>query len=1672
MAYKFEKTTLPFDTNKNNELISKAEDMDTQDILQYSLINKFPLALVIDNGGNNLIHLTINNPKKIKSEFNKLNFIKFLIQNDVNPDQPNKDNQTPLHLACQFQYLSIVQLLVGSNVNPNYKDNNGLTPLHYLYTGNIRLFQEKEIKEFIVPNKSKEIILNREDLLLLKKKIWEILQENKYSYFFDSLKNTIDNNITNNPNFKKELNKFKFELATLSNSTNNNLINDKYKNWKSALYDINEKYWNKFPNDEDITLHDMETNSLTIDSITGIIRNADVKKQIKYKIKETTNESIQNISNFNFTQYDNTKMLYDIINIFIKEIIKDNKIISSHFVNNSLIAAGKLPLNNPPDNYVLQDKSVIDLIINNYENDKHPNAIDLADNIIDYNNLSFIGGSRLISIDDNNYANILVTLNNFNSINKKVVFILMCFFQGAFINNNPLLLQIINEINNLDDSNYSLIFNNLSLIAIPPIPPPLYVRYINNCANFYEIIFFENDIKIKQNLYSSYIKFCTSLSSSNINAGINKILIKFFSIFIHNPYSWEKTFIQVFKYDNFIACINTYPNHLNGIAVWTGCLLDNKNNFTVPFNPDINTYLNNNNIDKEIINIMNNIINNNDLQNTANKIIEYYDNLNDKCPKLYLMDLVHYVLNPDNMESFKTNPNFNGITEDPIPFIQNILKNDLFSNEIKNDLIFNCINKQLPPSMSSYIYILMDDLYNVNDYINGVNNFKNNFLYSKYVESYNLGLLFYGCISDFSVNIQNTNYFSIYLDNIKPIGESNKNVTFIFNPNVDQDPNNFNNNIQTPLPFNYFINRTNYNMYDKNIYFKCQPGMYRPSSLFLYKEYLKLLISKFNILLDELLNKNKINYTKILKTLLTDKQKVSDMFNVLFVLTKLIIDKQNNIIKLDTSISNNTNFNFNLFIKKLNDINAYIFLYYYLYKPDKIMTLPEFLYYKLNTDNYKLYDKIGDHFVNSEMVGGSYKKLLDQFYVNTIETVNNDFIFDKTTTLPPSIEDNLTLFYQLNKKKFIVDILKNIVNEEILALIETNFKPKLMINEVDKYNFIYFNVAKLIEEIIKNYAEHVSKSIIDNKIISHIPTLNLIDPQLNITQKPFEISIILKNTINTINNIYEQLNESNKEILHNFYNIADPNISDNNKGLYIIYPNEYTNTNLLLQKYCITFNNDILEELLNKGALPFLLDNNNFSCIHNAVKSFNYNSIKFLTDKIKFDEYDFIKNELINHKNKMISNTYIDTFNNFIKTQYEEIKLLILSNDANGNNILFNLHNSFKICFYIMNEYITDNLWKFTDNYLVNDFKSIASILDINKNNIHENYLNLVCLNNYTLFSNDDITLIKKDFIEIFNDNYKELIKQKNNLKTQINNLKELGLPYNNIKDKITKIDSQVNNIVNKIKSIEGITSTDYTDPNIGPKDKIINTYDKLTNKGYGVYSKMWDHLLNNEELLSKSFNLSLIKVLMLQNNLNSNIVLSYLNHSESLASNYFENPKYINSKINKNLTFIYDLLIHLTKTTICFGIEIVTRKVLFNHLINVYFNYSLDDINGIINRLFNDNFRVDNNGSFIDILYNEFPEIIVKNSINIFSSLDEKTNFEPISVNEMLQNLFRLLNNSRGIVVLDDIIMNNLNKNIANYFDLFTSRVIKNWFVICENTLKFVINHQRISNTLQQFNQ
>ena len=57
-------------------------------------------------------------------------------------------------------------------------------------------------------------------------------------------------------------------------------------------------------------------------------------------------------------------------------------------------------------------------------------------------------------------------------------------------------------------------------------------------------------------------------------------------------------------------------------------------------------------------------------------------------------------------------------------------------------------------------------------------------------------------------------------------------------------------------------------------------------------------------------------------------------------------------------------------------------------------------------------------------------------------------------------------------------------------------------------------------------------------------------------------------------------------------------------------------------------------------------------------------------DKIYFQDNKFIDKELNNHYNKMFCENYIKTFENFTSSQFEEIKLLILSDETYGNNLL------------------------------------------------------------------------------------------------------------------------------------------------------------------------------------------------------------------------------------------------------------------------------------------------------------------------------------------------------------------------------------------------------------------
>jgi hypothetical protein len=70
------------------ELFNLISNMNSESIKQFSLVNKISLN-VKDPEYNNLIHKVLLDDNK-KSEYQRLNMIKFLVNENINPDEPMK----------------------------------------------------------------------------------------------------------------------------------------------------------------------------------------------------------------------------------------------------------------------------------------------------------------------------------------------------------------------------------------------------------------------------------------------------------------------------------------------------------------------------------------------------------------------------------------------------------------------------------------------------------------------------------------------------------------------------------------------------------------------------------------------------------------------------------------------------------------------------------------------------------------------------------------------------------------------------------------------------------------------------------------------------------------------------------------------------------------------------------------------------------------------------------------------------------------------------------------------------------------------------------------------------------------------------------------------------------------------------------------------------------------------------------------------------------------------------------------------------------------------------------------------------------------------------------------------------------------------------------------------
>jgi hypothetical protein len=1722
MAFRYDKpykTNILIDQQKIQELFNIIYQMDSQELMQYSLVNKIPLNLTLPNSGNNLIHEVLLNNDSLKSEFNKLNIIKFLVQNDVNPDEPNNNNQTPIHIACQKQYKNIVEYLIKEcEVDINYKDDNGYTSLYYLLVGEIKLYEKKEISDLITFQR-KDNIDKKDHIIEIKKKIYKKI---KNEPFLESLKKSIHDSYESN----LEIQKIRFDMNTkisklLSSTDKSNLVNQNKELVnieKNEIKQIIDTLWGKFSNTIRLELGEKTDDSLFFNSENiSILQNINIKKEIKKKIKDNMLEFKQNFDSF----IDNNISDYE---FDTNDIISN---IYTVFANNSNnIKINHIHINNT-DYYYVPDKDndyyIYDPYIDFNDNDTFtninqvhisPNAYDFADNIIDLESMEFYGGSRNLNFYDSTARVLYAGLFDINT--DKNLFEYELDVELKFIKLFIYLLDIDNidnykNLNNEDLNNY---------LKILPYPKDQ-ARY-NYVITYYNKLF--NPIYYRE-IYCEFLKIHTD-PNNNLNLDLEIDKITFFSCLFNK----HCTFDNYIAYYTFYSCYNNFRGLLN---------IDENNNirflkvifinFIDPFNTITIVDAQTDNFTKltdkgkqlqQNINNVFNYIENGDIEKLINELYKLDNENKIYVPNITICDFIYMVKNKKDLNFFffdkyydNTINNYDDIIQEiesryAAQYQQNFDIIDFDDYKLIMKIIFNCI----PPSFQNFLYCLIDC--DIND-----NNLKSIY-YNKFIEAFHLKLIFRGMIPIFSLPEKDiNNNFELEYE-FQSNNRNNKRKIIIYDYNYQlnqQNPSNYQNvalnlpqnpsKTPLPLPFNYFnITQPLINI-DKNNYLYIK-NQYRPPTV---ASFIHLQIShtqKILNILNEIIKKNGYSYYALFYSIENGRLKdISKYYFYFYYIIYILSNIQNNLItkiEMLSSISL-TRFDMELFNKKLNSINANIFLYFYLSSSKNKLRIPKFSYFNVDFNKSYLFNNINNKIIYPEKISLarlSLKRKTDSINNKKASLGNNkpehfisylqNILLDesiinkmnyyqyKSDQLPPSLISELSNFFEYNKielfkKIFVTRSLYKSILDNIGNLLD-NLKISNMQNKESQKMFYLF---KLVEEIIKDHAELYKEQILNTTLSDN--QLFDIGEFRNISIE----TILEKTNVNFIKNI---------DIYKNLYFFK--NKDKNEECKFIIYPNEYNNTNVLKLMYCLKINQDILKLLLDNDCDCYLIDNDNNSIISPLEKTFHYESIITIkNNKIDLNNFELPKNPVDqlkkisnNHINKLINGSnYINYIKYFTGSQYNEIKEILLSNNKFGYNIINYLDTSFKTLFYIVNEYLTDNLYCFDNDFNSNDLIDIYKITTNDKQNITKHFLIDIINKNKSIHKIpiDNKTIILKDYLNQLqaqqskNDNIimkinKEILEKKkmftsskHNHNTQLiidlkhmeTKNKELNTLSLNIKSNLTTLYFEFKHNLSK-----------YTEPN-----KLIDYYkDITTHETYGVYLECWEYLFTND--LSKSWNLDLIKILLREKTLlDSKSTLNIIEYEtitkfykkvSSLGFTYFEESKFTDS--NEVHKFVFDLIEHLTATYICFNIEMILRNLLVKYYTDLSTDENFIEINKKINYLLVDCKNIIADKSFIDILYTDIPKDLVKNSIDIFHNLEDKQTFESRSIKEILNELFNLLTVGENInIPANSYFMQILNNELSDYFDLFIQKLINNWLVVIQNIFKFTINQYRISKSI-----
>ena len=816
--------------------------------------------------------------------------------------------------------------------------------------------------------------------------------------------------------------------------------------------------------------------------------------------------------------------------------------------------------------------------------------------------------------------------------------------------------------------------------------------------------------------------------------------------------------------------------------------------------------------------------------------------------------------------------------------------------------------------------------------------------------------------------------------------------------------------------------------------------------------------------------------------------------------------------------------------KNINLINANFYLYYYVFSPNKLLKLNKFNYYQipiLSPNKYLFYngasaiinDSIYNFVEKEETIDirlktnidndisnlntgfvtqfsiGNYSSLYEEYKENNFNTImsvkNENFIIAKTDKLPPSLFENLDQFYKICLIEIVrtiiteIDTKKTSTTKDIYEKLQTFIKSTgFSINDYDLSS--YHIVCKIAQEIIREqfnlFIYNEVHDIFLNNIIK-TPKITTGIPPSSITPiiTKKEISINLDKTDIEFTKIKDV-----KEV-KNLYNLlVQPVKSD----IFILYSNDFTNLTKLKIKSGININTKIIELLLKYQSSPYNINLDGKSPIYNLIKNYNFEPVKKLKEygvDFRYFEKDqpikFLLKELNNNIDNIIDSNLSDPsikniLNNFDNYLYNDVKMLITSNEVYGNNILAYLPLSFNMSTYIVLQYLLESLINIDDKFTYNDLINFLSFIDIDINNLNKNYLEdkLVNFNipddfNWFIareFIIEKVNLRKQLILEksIIDENCKKLITKSPDLDNKI----KKSSKYTQLESNIDKLKKDIESLGKlrspSIQKLKGSIST----PN---EYKIVTRYKNISKSGIhnGLIMNGWDNLFKLK-YDSKNYNLGLIQLFIKQKNIVGNFNLTNqdslsklqkpLKKLSEIAESYFSNPKF--TETNKVAHFIRDMIEYLTEITICTGLELVIRRILYTYFSNNIDNDDALKISDKIDFILEENLS-GMNESLLVILKNKIAPEIAKNASEIFDNQSDEQGHDVRPIRDILIGFFQNLENSP--IKLPPEIMVIFIKDVVSYFDTFTSKTILLWNVNAENILKYFINNYRCIETI-----